>query len=106
MKRMDGQPLNVVGQIAVQYYNFGMNLLQDDNGVKVDVIEGDHIQKGNEAIARAILKRWLGDGGPTCTYPHLIDCLRESGLGALADEISGQLEKKEVHESVSHCSCS
>ena len=84
-----------------------MNLLQDDNGVEVDVIKGDYIQEGKEAIARAILKKWLRDGGPTCTYPHLIDCLRESGLGALADEISRQLEKKKAHESVSHCrSCS
>ena len=109
MKRVDGQPLNVIGQIAVHYYTFGMNLLQDDNGVEIDVIEGDHIQRGNEAIARAILKRWLRDGGPTLTYPHLIDCLRKTGLGALADEISAQLQlkKKKAHESVRHCrSCS
>ena len=105
MKWVDGKPLNIIGQIAANYYTFGMNLLQDENGVKVDVIEADH--KGAEAITRAILKKWLSDGGPTCTYQHLVDCLRESGLGALADEIAGQLERKEVHESVSHYrSCS
>ena len=105
MKRMNGQPLNVIRQITVQYYTFGMNLLQDDNGVEVDIIKGDYIQEGKEAIARAILMKWLRDGGPTCTYSHLVDCLRKSGLGPLAEEISGQLEKKKVHESVTHCRC-
>ena len=106
MKRVDGQPLNVIRRIAVQYYTFGIYLLQDDNGVEVDVIKRDHIQEGNEAIAQAILTKWLRDGGPTCTYPHLVDCLRKSELGALGDEILGQLEHKEVHvtaEAVHSC---
>ena len=105
MKLVDGKPLNVTGQIATNYYNFGMNLLQDENGVEVAVIERDH--KGAEAITRAILMKWLRDGGPTCTYQYLVECLEESGLRALADEISGQLGREEVHERVSHCrSCS
>ena len=101
--RVDGNPLNVIGRIAIEYYTFGINLLQDSNGEKVDVIEEDHIHKGAKAIARAILKKWLQDGGPTCTYLYLIDCLRESQLGVLADEMSRQLQRKESHERVSYC---
>ena len=93
MKGVDGKPLNVIRRITVNYYTFGVILLQDDNGEKVDVIERDH--KEAEAITREILKKWLRDGGPRCTYPHLMDCLRKSELGALADSIA--------HEIVSHC---
>ena len=57
MKGVDGQLLNVTEKIIDKYYIFGMNLLQDDNGVKVDAIKRDHIQDGNEAIVQAILKR-------------------------------------------------
>ena len=92
MKRMNDKPLCVIRRIAVNYYTFGVNLLKDDNGEKVDVIERDH--KEAEVITHEILKKWLRDGGPTCTYPHLMECLRESELGALADDIA--------HESVSH----
>ena len=107
MKWVDGKPFNVIGRMAANYYIFGMTLLQDDNGEKVDVIKRNHTLEGAEAIAREIIKKWLNDGGPTCTYLHLVECLRESGLRALADDISGQLETKEVHESVSHYrSCS
>ena len=77
-----------------------MHLLQDDNGVKVDVINRNHIDEGTEAITWIILQKWLTNGGPTCTYQHLMDCLRDSGLIALADEMSEQLE---AHERVSHC---
>ena len=105
MKLVDGKPLNVTGKIAANYYNFGMNLLQDENGVEVAVIERNH--KEAEAITRVILMKWLGDGGPTCTYQHLVECLKKSGLGALADDISGQLGGEVAHERVGHCrSCS
>ena len=107
MKWVDGKPLDVIGWIAANYYTFGMNLLQDENGVKVDVIKRNHTLEGAEAITQEIVKKWLSDGGSRCTYLHLVECLRKSGLGTLADEISGQLERKEVHESVSrYRSCS
>ena len=93
MKGVDGKPLSVIRQIADNYYTFGVNLLQDSNGEEVDVIERDY--KEAEAITCEILKKWLRDGGSTCTYPYLMKCLRKSELGALADDIA--------HEWVSHC---
>ena len=88
MKGTDG--LNVIQKIAAgDYETFGMCLLQDENGVKVDLIKKNHSQGGAEGITCAILKEWLRDGPEhTRTYEHLMECLRESGLGALADGIA------------------
>ena len=102
MKCVDGNPLNVIERIAANYYTFGMNLLQDHNGVKVAVIKRNHTSEGAEAITHELIREWLSDGGPTCTYLHLVGCLRVSGLRTLAGDISRQLEREEDHESVSH----
>ena len=44
--------------------------------------EKDHISQG---VENAILHRWLKSDAPTRTYLHLIKCLKQSRLGALAD---------------------
>ena len=82
--------LNVIQRVAAgNYETFGMCLLQDENGVKVDIIKKNNRQEGAEGITRAILKEWLRDGPEHIrTYKHLLECLRETGLGALADDIA------------------
>ena len=89
MKGADGRPLRTVEKIAAHdYTTFGMYLLQDENGEEVDLIEKDHISKGAESVTRAIIQKWLTNGDePTRTYQHLIECLRQSELGALADQL-------------------
>ena len=67
---------------------FGMFLLQDKNGLTVALIEKDNINKGAESITEAILQKWLTNDAPTCTYQHLIECLRQSELSALAELIA------------------
>ena len=88
MKGTDG--LNVVQRIAASNnVIFGMHLLHDENGRKVDLIKNNNRQDGAEGITLAIIKEWLRDGPEhTRTYDHLMECLRESGLGALADDIA------------------
>ena len=93
MKGVDERSLNVIGKIAGNYYDFGMNLLQDSNGVEVDIIVNNHIHHGTVAIAREILRKWICRGGSTCTYQYLMDRLRESELGSLADEMEGSLRR-------------
>ena len=66
---------------------FGIHLLEDDNGTKVQLIEKNHRHDGVEAILVAILSKWLSRGGPTCTYAHLIECVRIVRLGVLAREL-------------------
>ena len=107
MKGRDG-PLNVIQRIAAHYYIFGIHLLQDDNGEKVDLIMSNHIHEGAEDVTRAILKEWLRDRPEhTRTYGHLIKCLRESELGALADDIAERITRggKPVHSTCTHDTC-
>ena len=88
MKGADGRPLRVIETIAANNYKkFGIYLLRDDNGAKVDLIEKDHIIKGAASVTEAILQKWLTSDAPTRTYQHLIECLRQSELGALAAQI-------------------
>ena len=87
MRRADGKPLKIVQTIAAHdYTTFGMCLLQDENGEEVDLIEKDH--NGAEMVTKEILKKWLTSDAPTRTYQHLIECLRQSELGALAELIA------------------
>ena len=89
MKGADGKPLEIVQKIAAHdYKTFGMYLLQDENQEEVDLIEKDHISKGAKSVTKEILKKWLRSDTPTRTYQHLIECLRQSELGALAELIA------------------
>ena len=88
MKGADGKPLKIVQTIAAHdYTTFGMCLLQDENGEDVALIEKDHIIRGAASVTEAILQKWLTSGAPTRTYQHLIECLRQSELGALAEQL-------------------
>ena len=90
MQGADGKPLKIIETVAAgDYMTFGMCLLQDENGEQVGLIERDQINKGAEAVTRTIIQKWLTSGAaPTRTYQHLIECLRQSKLGALAEQIA------------------
>ena len=90
MRGANGERLKVVQKIAAgDYLKFGMCLLQDENGDEVELIECHYKHNGAASITEAILRRWLTSGAaPTHTYHHLIECLRVSKLGTLADDIT------------------
>ena len=89
MKGADGKPLKIIKTIAVHdYTTFGMYLLHDENGDEVALLKRNHIHDGAESITQAILQKWLTSDAPTRTYQHLIECLRQSELGALAELIA------------------
>ena len=90
MKGADDKPLKIIETVAAgDYVTFGMCLLQDENGEQVGLIERDQINKGTEAVTRTIVQKWLTSGVSTRTYQHLIECLRQSELGTLAEKIAG-----------------
>ena len=92
MKGADDRPLNIIETVAAgDYVTFGMCLLQDENGEQVELIEKDQVNrgKGAESITHTIVQKWLTSGAPTRTYQHLIECLRQSKLGTLAEKIAG-----------------
>ena len=93
MKGASGK-LKIIEKIAAgDYMTFGMFLLQDENGDGVDLINNDHIHDGAEGVTQAILKKWLTSGAPTCTFKHLIKCLEQSELGALANKITDTINR-------------
>ena len=92
MKGADGEPLRVIETIAAGNYKmFGMYLLQDKNGTMVALLKKNHISDGAESVTEAILQKWLTSDAPTRTYQHLIECLRQSELGALAELIANTI---------------
>ena len=93
MKGADGNPLRIIPRIAAgDYVMFGMCLLQDENGDQVKLVKRDHRQEGIESVTQAIIRKWLTIGAaPTLTYQHLIECLRQSELYPLAEDITTTL---------------
>ena len=89
-----GGNLKIIETVAAgDYVTFGMFLLQDENGDRVDLIKDDHIHDGAVSVTLAILKKWLTSGAPTCTFKHLIKCLEQSELGALANKITNTINR-------------
>ena len=89
MTGADGKPLKIIDKVSGgDYMTLGMCLLQDENGEQVQLLKKDHINEGAKDITEAILQKWLTSGAPTRTYQHLIECLRQSELGALAEQIA------------------
>ena len=103
MKGADGEPLKIIQKIAAHdYTTFGMYLLQDENGEEVALIEKDHLIRGAESVTQAILQKWLTSDVPTRTYQHLIECLRQSELGALAELIEKTIVEQGMFD---NCAC-
>ena len=90
MKGLDGRPLNIFKRIAgggEDYTLFGALLLNDEELVDVKVIVMKHKNDSPEIAVGEFAQKWLMKGGPTCTYQHFIDCVREYELNDLADLI-------------------
>ena len=83
--------INILERIGTQYKTFGIFLLKDDNGAKVDCIakeEGESIQ-----ISIKILSKWLqGEGMQPLTWSTVIQALKMSNLGALAEDIRAVID--------------
>ena len=90
MRGENSKPLKIIQTIAAgDYMTFGMYLLQDENGVEVELIEKNNKDKGADGVTQSILQKWLTSGAaPTRTYQHLIECLEQSELGTLAGLIA------------------
>ena len=98
MKGADGKNLEIFKTIAARdYTKFGMYLLQDSNQVAIDLIKNDH--EGVESVTKEIFKKWLTSDATPRTYQHLIECLRQSELRALASLIEKTLSMLYCNES-------
>ena len=79
--------INIVEGIGTTYRTFGIFLLNDESGVKVDSIAKEESEVVD--LSLKILSKWLqGEGIQPPTWSTLIQVLRQSKLAVLADEIA------------------
>ena len=68
--------VNIAEQIGVNYFKFGIFLLEDSNGVIVQALE-KQLHFNAEQINIAILQRWLeGKGVMPVTWSTLVSVLQ------------------------------
>ena len=79
--------LEIPEGIATSHTKFGIFLLNDETGDKVNIIE--YQNRGDpESISRSILGEWLrGKGLLPVTWETLVKALRDTKLFALADKV-------------------
>ena len=78
--------LEIPEGIATSYTTFGIFLLNDETGDKVDIIEYNN--RGDpERISRSILREWLRGKGLPVTWETLVKALRDTKLSALAVKV-------------------
>ena len=87
------QEVNIIEEIGTRYYNFGINLLQDDTGAKMDVIV-DECRDNADKINRKVLSRWIrGEGKKPVSWATLATELDKCRLKELAKNICMERSK-------------
>ena len=78
--------LKVPQEVGANYSTFGIFLLNDQTGSKVDAIE-EYCRGNAGKITRKILQEWLEGKGLPMTWESLVQTLRNINLSVLADQI-------------------
>ena len=80
--------INVPQQIGTNFMKFGILLLEDENGTRIQSIIDEY--RGNpEQITMKVMQEWIaGQGKPPISWDTLIEVLRDIDLGTLADNIA------------------
>ena len=95
LEKIKSLGVDAIGGIGTDYHNFGIQLLHDPNGNRVQAIKDEHL--GNcEKINTDIIVRWLrgGEEGRPVTWAVLCEALTNAGLVTLSDEVSETLVGK------------
>ena len=79
--------INIPQGIGINYYRFGLLLLEDDTGARIHALTHKHM-KDAEQINMEVLQQWLaGRGKHPITWKTLAVVLRDIELRTLAGEI-------------------
>ena len=78
--------LKVHQEVGANYSTFGIILLNDETGNRIDSIE-EYCLRNPEKITRKILQEWIGGKGLPVTWESLVQTLRDIDLSVLADQI-------------------
>ena len=73
-------------KVGIRYSDFGIFLLNDEDGSQIQILENDCLGKC-ERIVRNILSDWLQGKGKPVTWKELIKTLRDCDLKELANTI-------------------
>ena len=85
-----GRRVNIIERISTKYYDFGIFILEDDYGERIDAIVKDCRGISNE-ISLEVLKKWLkGEGKKPVSWATLATELENAGLSELAREIRSE----------------
>ena len=97
-----GATINIIQEIGTNYSNFGICLLNDNNGAIVGALQHEH-QRNSESINRAVFRKWMqGSGRRPITWSTLATALRDASLHALADQIEGVSKRMVVGQTTNH----
>ena len=89
--------INIPQEIGIKYRQFGVFLLQDDNGTRVDSIAHKHMNDA-EQINKEVLEEWIaGRGKHPVTWQTLAEVLHGIKLRTLAREIEAVKCQHPVH---------
>ena len=78
--------VNIIEGVGDGYYKFGVKLLDDAAGNKMEIIK--HDEHTAEAITRKVLTRWIrGEGMKPTSWATLATVLDDCNLCALSDEV-------------------
>ena len=78
--------LQIPEEVGDRYYKFGIFLLHDKTGGRVNIIKKD-CRGDSEQITQKILQKWIAGNGLPVTWESLIQTLRDTGLPVLAEQI-------------------
>ena len=92
---MTGATINITEKVGTDYTDFGIFLLEDKDGAKVEQIKSDCREKA-AAIVREILSQWVrGQGRQPVTWKTLIEVLNIIKLTELASSIQTALSSQQ-----------
>ena len=78
--------------VGIKHETFGIILLDDKAGKRVDIIKKD-CRGISEDITMEILKEWLNGKGTEVSWKSLVKTLRKCKINFLADQIEMAIEQ-------------
>ena len=81
----NGTSLSIINEVGTSYEQFGILLLKDDFGKRVEIIE--HDERKVARIITQIFREWLEGKGLKQTWETLLKVLRMMGLEELANNV-------------------
>ena len=94
LERKDGgNPVRIKENIGDKIYDFGIFLLNDESGIKMETIKENSFYR-HKGVIDNVFTEWIYEKDPRSpvTWKVLIDNLRKVKLNALADEIIDALK--------------